>query len=79
MSARYYLLASQNVIVGGQKYLAGEYLKTPKGRYRSFKNFEGAIEYKHKYVGDSDFPVLPDCRDVPPNFRLSKYVDSPTV
>ncbi len=56
---RYYLEASEPVVIAGQRYHPGELIRTAKGRLRSFATLERAIAWKHAHLGLNGFPVKP--------------------
>ena len=58
-SYRYYLEATEPVVVGAQRYHTGDFILTPRGRPRCFATLERAISWKHKNIGLVDFPVKP--------------------
>ena len=56
---RYYLEAVEPVVVGADRYQTGDFIRTPRGRPRSFATLDRAISWKHKNIGPVEFPVKP--------------------
>ena len=47
---RYAIIAIHRAEVLGVRYLPGEYLTTPKGRLRTWKDAERAYSFLHTYI-----------------------------